>query len=172
MKAFLKLLDWMQGDGRRAAVFSALGSAGILAAAYFYQYVIKLLPCALCYMERKPHMAIIGLGLVAALIHKPKIRAGLLALMALAALGNAGLSLFHVGVEQHWWTWESSCTTPNLSTNDLAAARALIFESTVVPCDKAVWWFLGISMAGWNGIISLFMAAWAGFAARRSWGRG
>lgn len=169
MKPLFRLLDWMQGDGRRAALFSALGSASILSMAYFFQYVIKLLPCQLCYLERKPHMAIIALGLIVALLKNPKARTVLLTVMALAALGNSGLSFFHVGVEQHWWTFESSCTTPNLATTDLESARALIFESTVVPCDKAVWWFLGISMAGWNGIISVFMAAWAAFAAKRSW---
>jgi disulfide bond formation protein DsbB len=169
MKSFLSLLQWMQGDGRRAALFSALGSASVLAAAWYYEHVVKLLPCYLCYLERKPHMALIALGLPAALAKNPKARASLLAVMAVLALANTGISIFHVGVEHHWWNGLSSCSAPTAVATTLDQARNLIFGSTIVPCDKAVWFFLGISMAGWNGIISLGMALWAGFAAWRSY---
>lgn len=166
---FIKLLDWFQGDGRKAALFTGLASAALLATAYFFEYVVRLLPCYLCYWERKPHMALIALGLVGFLISKPRLRAGILVLMMLAALGNAGLAFFHVGVEYHWWVGLPTCSAPTAITSDLESARQLVFESTVVPCDKAAWIFLGVSMAGWNGIVCLFMAAWTAFAARRSW---
>jgi disulfide bond formation protein DsbB len=35
-------------------------------------------------------------------------------------------------------------------------------------CDKAAWVFLGLSMAGWNALISLKLAGWSAVWAVRS----
>jgi disulfide bond formation protein DsbB len=169
MKQILNCLNWMQGDGRRAALFAALASAGLLAAAYFFQYVVKLLPCELCYWQRKPHFAIIPLGLLGFFLMQARWRFVVLGLIVLAALTNTGISIFHVGVEHHWWQGLSTCSAPTAVTRTIEEARNLIFNSTVVPCDKPAWVFLGISMAGWNGLASLAIALWAALGARRSW---
>lgn len=164
----MKLVNFLLGDGRRAAFELALGSAVLLATAYFFQYVLHILPCELCYWQRKPHFILIGLGLVTALVAKPAPRRALLWLMALVALSNSGIAGFHVGVEQKWWEGLPSCSAPTAVTATIEQARELIFNSTVVRCDQPGWIFLGVSMAGWNGIVSLVMAGWAILAARRS----
>lgn len=164
MKQILNLLRWMQGDGRKAALFASLGSAATLATAYYFQFVVKLLPCQLCFIGRKPHMVIIALGLIAFFMSKARIRAGVLVLMILAALAGVGISGFHVGVEHKWWRGLDSCSAPTAVTHTLEEARELIFNSTVVPCDEPAWVFLGISMAGWNGILYLMLAGWLAFA--------
>lgn len=163
-----KLLNLLLGNGRLAALELALGSAALLATAYFFQYVLHILPCELCYWQRKPHFILIGLGLVTALVSKPGPRRALLWLMALVALANAGIAGFHVGVENKWWEGLPTCSAPTAVTSTIEEARNLIFNSTVVRCDEPGWIFLGISMAGWNGIVSLAMAVWAGMGARRS----
>ncbi len=170
MKQISSLIYWMQGDGRRAALFAALASASLLAIAYYFQYVVKLLPCELCYWQRKPHLVIIALGLIGFFVAKPKWRAGILALLILTALVGVGISAFHVGVEHKWWPGLSTCSAPTAVTRSLEEARALIFGgNTVVPCDQPAWVFLGISMAGWNGLATFMVALWAGYGARRSW---
>ncbi len=170
MKQILSLLDWMQGDGRRAALFAGLGCLGVLLAALYYQHVVGLMPCHLCYLERKPHMAVVVLGALGFFLKAPKPRAYVLGLIVLLALFNAGVSLYHVGVEEHWWTGPATCASPTELGTTLEEARAQIFAAPIaVPCDIAVWFLFGISMAGWNGIISLGVAGWAAFATRRSW---
>ncbi len=163
-----KLCTLLLGNGRRAALLLALGSATLLAIVYYFQYVLRILPCELCYWQRKPHMLIIALGLAGALLVQPKARAGILALMALAAFANMGISIFHVGVEYKWWQGLATCSAPTAVTTSLEEARNLIFNSTVVPCDQPGWVFLGISMAGWNGLISLAMGVFAVLGARKS----
>lgn len=163
-----KLLNCLMGDGRRAALELALASAGLLATAYFFEYVLKILPCELCFWQRKPHFALIALGLLGAALTRPRLRAAVLLLMALVALAGVGLAFFHVGVEHKWWEGLQGCSAPTAVATTMEAARDLIFNSTVVPCDRPGWVFLGISMAGWNGIISLAIAIWALLAARRS----
>jgi len=141
-------------DGRAAALLLFLISAGLILGAYYFQYVRHYLPCELCFWERKPHFALIALAPVA-YAWRPA-RPYLLLVLGLVALGNAGLALFHVGVEEHWWPGLSTCSSPAQGVSMTAAElRKMLMESTVVPCDRAVWWFLGLSMAAWNGIASL-----------------
>lgn len=163
-----KLLALFLGDGRRAALLLALGSAGLLATVYFFQYVLLILPCELCYWQRKPHMAIVVVGLIGALLAARRARVAALVAIALLALGNVGLSVFHVGVEYHWWQGLANCSAPTAVATTMEEARRLIFQSTVIPCDKPGWVFLGISMAAWNGIACLLMAGFAALGAWRS----
>lgn len=165
----IKLLNRLLGNGRPVALQLALVSSALLVTVYYFEYVLKILPCELCYWQRKPHFAIIPLGLLAFALGSHRLRAGLLVLVAAAALGNMGISIFHVGVEYKWWPGLSGCSAPTAIATTIEEARNLIFNSTVVPCDKPGWVFLGISMAGWNGIVSLAMAVWALLGARRSW---
>jgi disulfide bond formation protein DsbB len=80
---------------------------------------------------------------------------------ALAALISAGLGGYHAGVEQKWWQGPTTCTSQpidGLSTEDLLAQ---IMNAPVVRCDDIPWDLFGMSMAGWNMIISLgFVALW------------
>lgn len=164
-----KLLNRLLGNGRLAALELALVSAALLGTAYYFEYVLRILPCELCFWQRKPHFAIIPLGLLGFALSHARLRAGVLALIALAAFGNMGISIFHVGVEYKWWEGLTSCSAPTAIATTIEEARNLIFNSTVVPCDKPGWVFLKVSMAGWNGIVSLFMGILAVMGARRSW---
>jgi disulfide bond formation protein DsbB len=85
----------------------------------------------------------------------------------LAALASAGLGGYHAGVEQKWWPGPNTCTSQSiegLSTDDLLAQ---IMNAPVVRCDEIPWDMFGISMAGWNMIISLGLAALWLMALRR-----
>ncbi|MEO0402701.1 MAG: disulfide bond formation protein B, partial [Pseudomonadota bacterium] len=82
----------------------------------------------------------------------------LLALGALAALATAGVGGYHVGVEQGWWQGPTSCSSAPVGSVDADALFDQIMSAPLVRCDDIAWQLAGISMAGWNMILSLGLA--------------
>lgn len=144
---------------RELTLLATLGSAALLGGAFAFQYIGGLAPCQLCLWQRWPHAAAIVIGMVALVTGWR----GLTWFGVLAALATAGIGLFHVGVEQHWWEGLATCTAGSISgisTADLL--NPAVDVAPVVRCDEIAWQMLGISMAGWNALISLVLAAiWA-----------
>jgi disulfide bond formation protein DsbB len=152
--------------GANPALTAALAVAGIaaatLAGAWFFQLVLDIRPCPLCLEQRYAYYLAIPLGaLVAFAAAKDAPRGVLLAglgLLALAALGNAGLGTYHAGVEWHFWQGPTDCTG---TIGDLGSAGSLLERLDtvkVIRCDEVQWRFLGLSLAGYNVLISLLMA--------------
>ena len=144
---------------------AGLGSAAMLSAAFLFQYVGGLAPCQLCLWQRWPHAAAI-LALILWAVTKWRIWPWL---GAAAALTTAGLGLFHVGVEQGWWEFLSSCTQGSLA-GESAASLLPGSNAAVAPpvrCDRIAWEFMGLSMAACNAIASLALAALWVFGATR-----
>ncbi len=140
---------------RTLTLLATLGSAGLLGGAFAFQYIGGLAPCQLCLYQRWPHAAAIVIGLVAL---KTGWR-GLAWLGALAALATAAIGMFHFGVEQKWWEGLATCTAGSIegiSASDLLDPTKDV--AAVVRCDEIAWSMLGVSMAGWNVIISLLLA--------------
>jgi len=161
---------WMW-RGRPALAAVALLSALMLGAALISQYVFGLAPCELCHWQRWAHIAAIALaGIGFVLAGSGRARGMLggagLALAGAALLAGAGIAGFHAGVELHWWEGTSACGggTPD----SLEALRAQIMGQPIVRCDEVAFSFAGISMAGWNGLLSLALAAAAAVAARNT----
>ncbi len=135
-----------------------------------------LQPCLLCTWQRWAHGAAILLALVAltaALLGHGR-GAGLFTLLTgLAALAGTGIALYHVGVEQHWWAGTTGCGAGALSSaGGLDALREQIEAAPIVRCSDVPWSLFGISMAGYNALLSaalgLFAFAAGGAALRRS----
>jgi disulfide bond formation protein DsbB len=146
-------------------LLAMLGSIALLGGAFAFQYIGGLAPCQLCLWQRWPHAAAILIGVIALATGWR----GLLWLGALAALATAGIGVFHVGVEQGWWEGLATCTAGSisgLSTADLLNPAADV--AAPVRCDAIAWQLLGISMAGWNVIVSLGLAAVWMLAARKT----
>ena len=146
-----------------AAALVAAGGAATILGAYFFQYVLKLPPCPLCLDQRVAYYVSIPLAVVlafAAARHAPRpLLAAGFAIIALAMLFNAGLALFHAGVEWKWWPGPRECSGP---ISDLGSGGDLLSQLqtiSVVRCDEAAWRFLGLSLAGYNVLISLALAA-------------
>ncbi|MSO89865.1 MAG: disulfide bond formation protein B [Rhodospirillaceae bacterium] len=153
---------------RRLPVLIFIASAATLAGAFAFQYIGGLQPCILCLYQRYPHGIAMAL-LVAALALGTDGRAGraLLFLCGAVFLVGASIAVYHVGVEQHWWLGTASCGTTASPSASIAELRARLLATPVVRCDEAAWSLFGISMAGYNGLISLALAALSGFAAAR-----
>ena len=92
------------------------------------------------------------------------LRAGLLALTTIALLVSVGLGAFHVGVEQHWWPGTEDCGTAPLSGGDIDALRQQLLATPVVRCDEVLWSLFGISMAGYNTLLSAGLGLLAALA--------
>ncbi len=162
---------WSEQLRREPAAAAALAifvlSTATILGAWFFQYVLKLQPCPLCLEERLPYHIVIPLSLlmvIAALVRAPRalIVVGLVAIMATVLCG-AALAAYHAGVEWRWWSGPTDCTGP---VTDFSAKGPLLNQLQsvqVVRCDEAAWRFLGISLAGYNVLISLALAAIAAF---------
>jgi disulfide bond formation protein DsbB len=162
-------IDDLLSEPRLPALLLLIASAGTLLAALFFQYVIGLQPCVLCIWQRWPYVVVLVCAALALLVgsRSPLARAGLLALAGVALLVGAGIAVFHVGVEQHWWTGTPGCGV-TATADTLEELRAQVMAAPVVRCDVVPWSLFGISMAGYNVVISLALGALALVAARRT----
>lgn len=160
-----------------AALAVAAAGALTIGGALFFQYAVGLAPCPLCFEQRYPYYVAIPLALVVAAGAKANaprwvLRAGL-ALIVLAMLVAAGLGLYHAGVEWKWWAGPTDCAGAGVTPGGSAGSLLKRMQETrVVRCDEAAWRdpVIGLSLAGWNVLISLALAvvALAGFRRSRA----
>ncbi|MEQ6204159.1 disulfide bond formation protein B [Sulfitobacter sp. HNIBRBA2951] len=139
----------------RLTMIAAFGSAIVLAGAYAFQHLGGMAPCKLCLWQRWPHAAAIVIGAVVVLTKQMRLAW----LGALAALSTAAIGAYHVGVEQGWWEGPTSCTSSGVSNLSAEQLMEQILAAPLVRCDDIAWQLAGISMAGWNAIASLCLAA-------------
>lgn len=160
--------QWLAANPAAAAAVAVFAlSAATLAGAWFFQLVLHLPPCPLCLEERIPYHVVIPLSLLLAIAAWVRAPAKLLAVgfvvILAAALFNVVLSTYHAGVEWHLWAGPTDCTG---TLNDLKTGGALadqLRSFNVVRCDEAAWRLFGISLAGYNALISLALALLAGY---------
>jgi len=150
-----------------AALTVAVGGAATILGAYFFQYVVGLNPCPLCLEQRIPYyVAIPFAGLVAAAAYarwdERLIRVGL-GLLVIALLIGAGLGVYHSGVEWKFWPGPQDCSGQISGLGSVSDLMSRLETIRVVRCDEAAWRFLGLSLAGYNVLISLALAAVAGW---------
>ena len=159
------------GLGANPAQMAALAIAAIaaatLAGAWFFQLVLDIRPCPLCLEQRYAYYLAFPLGFLVAFAAsrgapRPVLLAGL-ALLLLAALGNAWLGGYHAGVEWKFWQGPTDCSGPVVNLGSAGNLLARLDTVKVVRCDEVQWRFLGLSLAGYNVLISLLMAAIAGW---------
>jgi disulfide bond formation protein DsbB len=154
-------------DDANPALMAALAvtalAAGTLAGAWYFQLVLDIRPCPLCLEQRYAYYLAIPLGALTALAagrHAPRavLLAGL-AILALAALANAWLGAYHAGVEWGFWQGPTDCTGPVGNLGSAGDLLKRLDTVKVIRCDEVQWRFLGLSLAGYNVLISLLMAA-------------
>ncbi|MGI9379481.1 MAG: disulfide bond formation protein B [Methyloligellaceae bacterium] len=145
------------------AVFLALISCMILAAAWGFEIIGGFKPCPLCLMQRYVYYLAIPAGIAAYLLYSStnKIAAKwILAAIGVAFLANMVFGAYHSGIEWGWWEGPSTCAgsgTAGFAANPSDLLNKLQTER-VVPCDEAAWRMFGISFAGYNAIFSLGLA--------------
>ncbi|NNG04187.1 MAG: disulfide bond formation protein B [Inquilinus sp.] len=151
---------------RRAAVLLLIAAMAVLGSALTSQYVGGLQPCVLCLYQRWPYVVVIVLAAIA-LALPPRARAAALGLAGLALWVGAGIAAFHVGVEQGWWQGTAECGGIDSGADSVDALRAQLLGTPIVRCDVVPWSLFGISMAGYNFLLSIPLGGAVLIAARR-----
>ncbi|MCK0099106.1 disulfide bond formation protein B [Qipengyuania sp. S6317L1] len=130
----------------KARLLALLIPAGLLGGAYISQYGFGLYPCEMCWWQRYPHFAAIPLALASYAVRPARVW---VALAGLAIITSGLIGGFHAGVEYGWWEGITGCSKlpGEIDVMDVSAAP-------LVRCDVAPWDLFGISLAGWNFLIS------------------
>jgi disulfide bond formation protein DsbB len=147
-------------------------ASATIAGAWFFQLVLDILPCPMCLEQRYAYYAIIPLAALVAVgaakgAPRPLLVAGLV-LIALIVAGNSIFGAYHAGVEWKFWQGPTDCTGPLVDFGKAGSLLEQLDKVRVIRCDEVQWRFLGISLAGYNALISALMAAIAGWGAVRS----
>ena len=157
-----------QNPAVAAATAIATLGAVTLGGAWFFQYGLGLAPCPLCLEQRIPYYGAIPLAvlLAVAALRKapPLVLAGGLGVIALVMMTSAGLGVYHAGIEWHWWAGPQECAGQIADFGSAQDLMKRLQATRVVRCDEAPWRFLGLSLAGYNALISLALAALAAWA--------
>lgn len=136
--------------------FTLLASVALLAGAHAFERFGGLAPCPLCLDQRRWHWGVVAvsIALIALLRVRPGLARPAAAIVGLVLLGSAGMAAYHVAVEQHWVI--AQCDA-RIDPNDI---RPMEFGDRIEApkCDEIAWSMFGVSMAGYNGLISLLMA--------------
>ena len=155
-----------------AALAIAIIAAATLAGAWFFQLVVGLVPCPLCFEQRYAYYFVVPFAFLVALAAVRGAPRGVLiaglAILAIAVLTNAVLGTYHSGVEWGLWKGPTECTGPVGNLGSAGNLLERLDAVKVVRCDEVQWRFLGLSLAGYNVLISLVMAAIAGWGMVRT----
>jgi disulfide bond formation protein DsbB len=149
----------LRQDSISALILAAI-SAATLAAVYASQYIGGLQPCELCLYQRWPWWIALALSVIALpTVLSANLRALLVGIAGASVLIGAGIAIFHVGVEQHWWAGLASCTGGQTPTSFEDLQRMM--SRPAARCDAPAWTLFGISMAGYNAALSIVVGVWA-----------
>jgi disulfide bond formation protein DsbB len=158
VKQLLKSWPWV----------ALIASLALLATAHAFETFGRLAPCELCLKERSVYWLAASIAVAGLLLDLSPLRPGrwVSAALALVFLGGAALAAYHAGAEWKFWPGPASCTGGHVEVSTADMARLLHGGPIGVPaCDKPAWVFLGVSMAGWNALISLGLAMSSALAA-------
>jgi disulfide bond formation protein DsbB len=150
---------------RSVLLVVALVAAATVGGAWVFQYGWGYQPCALCLMQRNPYY--IGIPAAVAAVFLPeRWQRGALWIVALVFLVSAGLGFYHAGVEWGWFAGPSDCGGGGAAAGNVGDFLNQLQNTRVVSCTEAAWRFLGLSLAGYNMLISLLLAGLAAWRAR------
>ena len=148
---------------RRAALLILAVALGTIVGAWIFEY-LGYAPCELCLWQRWSYYAAIPIALLVALAApgRPELARAALGLLAVLWLGSMVFGIYHAGVEWKWWLGPSTCGRQAGFSGGIPDLSA-----PVILCDTAAIRILGLSLAGWNAVISLGLALVAVAGLRR-----
>ena len=135
---------------KQLITIASFSSMAVILTAYYFEYIEGLFPCKLCYWQRYPHFTNI---LIFPIFYFFPMRSLIFIGMG-SMFVSISLAFYHVGVEQKYWSGPNSCS--NAPIEGLTTDQLLdqIMSAPIVRCDEIAWELIGISMAGWNVLIS------------------
>jgi len=160
---------------KRAALAVLVLALLAIGGAWFSQLVIGLRPCELCLLQRWPYYVGVPLAAIASFVAlgAPALRGSVLAplmtALALIFLVSAGLGVYHAGVEWGLWAGPSACAGQYAAPASTSDFLKSLEAGPSVRCDEAAIRVLGLSLAGWNALVSLLIMAIAVLGAKSAW---
>ena len=146
----------MRRDGLTIARgLALLVPLALIGGALFSQFVGHLVPCEMCMWQRYPHYAAIGVAVLAFIIPDRRAAIALVAIAALLIGASGVIGVMHAGVEYKWWPGFTPCTAAFKPGATGMEMIEMLRHAPLVRCDTAQWTLFGISLAGFNAIISL-----------------
>ena len=149
---------------QQTALVILAAAVATIGGALVFEHGFGLRPCKLCLIQREPYYLAMPLALATALLPPRWARVGL-TLLAVVFLVSAGLGIYHAGVEWGFFAGPTDCGgTPAPTPGAVGDFLKQLETARVVSCTEAAWRFLGLSLAGWNVVISLALvgaALWA-----------
>ncbi|HEY5723171.1 MAG TPA: disulfide bond formation protein B [Allosphingosinicella sp.] len=142
---------------QQARALALMVPAALLAAAFGSEYLGGLYPCEMCWWQRWAHFVALGFALLSFAPMADKGRS-MVWLAALAILTSGGIGVYHAGVEAKIFEGFTQCTAAG-GGGTAEEMLDRILSGPLVRCDEIQWSFLGISMAGWNAIVSIGFAS-------------
>ena len=144
-----------------ARTLALLVPAALLAGAWSFQIWGGLYPCEMCWWQRYAHLVAAALALIAiAVCRQPKLDRVVLVLAAFAILASGMIGAYHAGVEAHVFKGFTTCTRTVVDSSNPEELMDQIMKASPIRCDEVQWRdpVLGVSMAGWNAILSTVFA--------------
>jgi disulfide bond formation protein DsbB len=132
-------------------------AAAVILAALAFEYIGQYAPCPLCLVQRYAYYAGVPLLFVSLILlsaEKTRLAALVFFIVSLAFLANSGLGVYQAGAEYGFWPGPQSCSGGQEVTNSADSLLADLQTTKVPRCDQPEFWFLGLSFAGWNVLIS------------------
>ena len=171
------ILNILRLTNRHWLLLALATSAAMLAIAHGFETFGHMAPCTLCLRQREVYwiaLVVAGSGVIVS--HVPRLErftrlfGAALALIFLVGMATA---VYHAGAEWKWWPGPTTCASTGGGVSAAALASLLHGAKVSAPhCDEAAWRFLGLSMAGWNVLISLKLAVYSViFALAPAWTR-
>ena len=155
---------------------AVLVAAAMLATAHAFETFGGYAPCMLCLRQREVYWVILALGLIFMVLVRtpggPRWRALTCWVLALGFAVSCGVAVYHAGAEWKFWPGPQSCSGGSSKVN-LADIQAMLDGATFKPpsCENAAWRMAGLSMAGWNALVSLGLVGVSALAALREHGK-
>ena len=135
---------------------SFLISSLMLLSAFYLEYFHDAFPCDLCITQRWFHALIISYSLIAIFIHEKKILANKFILIGLSItwIASSVAGLYHFGIEMNFWSGPDECSSSIDFSKDLLK---YLLNKSPIKCDEVMFKILGLSLAGWNALMSFVM---------------
>ncbi|GGH32529.1 disulfide bond formation protein DsbB [Alsobacter metallidurans] len=156
----------------RAALAVGLAAAATVGGALVLEHGFGVKPCELCLVQRIPYYVGAPFALLTAIVASRRPRnlftTAMLASLALLFVISAGLGSYHAGVEWKFWAGPQDCTGAVVKPAAMGDFLKQLETTKVIRCDEVAMRILGLSLAGWNAVISAGLALVAGHAAWRT----
>lgn len=143
-------------------------SSLMLLSAFYLEYFHDAFPCDLCITQRWFHALIISYSLIAIFISKNSFLTNRLILIGLSItwIASSVAGLYHFGIEMNLWKGPDECSSAIDFSKD---TLKYLLNKAPIKCDEVMFKILGLSLAGWNALMSFAMFLIVGiFIVKRS----